>query len=314
MATRSRSQGATGLSSSKGYLAILDADTAQVRSSASLGRHPAAPDAGLQYFETAAYAPDGRSLVVTYSGGDVNRSLPLFMRRYDADSAAPLGRAVRVANRSVSTAPLMSAGGRLLASSDRATYAIDAETLRVVRRYPFGSSFSSGISPDGTTLAIAGTDGGLRVHDLATGRVRTLAAPGGPDAHEGVGSFSPDGRTLATFGDNGIVNLWDVRQGVKIETLEGHSGEGSGQVFSPDGRTLYTAAGDSTVMIWDVAGDRRLGSPFRTGLRTIPEDAFPPAFARQPRRHHARGREARRAGGPDRRGDPAQDRWLRGLP
>jgi WD40 repeat protein/DNA-binding SARP family transcriptional activator len=265
----------------EGYLAILDAETAQVRSETWLGHHPAAPGRGLQYFETAAYAPDGRSLVVTYSGGDVNRSLPLFMRRYDADSAAPLGKPVRVANRSVSTNPAMSPDGRLFASSDRATYAIDAETLRVVRRYPFGA-FSSGISPDGGTLAIEDTDGGLRVLDLATGRMRTLAAPGGPDSHEGVGSFSPDGRTLATFGDDGIVNLWDVRRGVKIETLKGHSGEGSSQVFSPDGATLYTAGGDSTVMIWDVAGDRRLGSPFRTGLRPIPEDAFPPAFALSP--------------------------------
>ena len=281
--------GGDGAELFKGSLAILDADTAEVRSSASLGRHPAAPAPGLQYFETAAYAPDGRSLVVTYSGGDVNRSLPLFMRRYDADSAAPLGRAVRVANRSVVTTPLMSPDGRLLASiaanmrtpfsrpNLAATYAIDAETLRVVRRYPVGAADSLGISPDGSTLAIGGEDGGLRVLDLASGRVRTLAAPGGPDSHEGVGSFSPDGRTLATFGDSGIVNLWDVRRGVKIETLEGHSGEGSGQVFSPDGRTLYTAAGDSTLMIWDVAGDRRLGSPFRTGLRTIPEDSSRPA-------------------------------------
>jgi WD40 repeat protein len=175
----------------------------------------------------------------------------------------------------------MSPDGRLLASSDRATYAIDAETLRVVRRYPFGA-FSSGISPDGNRLAIEHTDGGLRVLDLATGRMRTLAAPGGPDSHEGVGSFSPDGRTLATFGDNGIVNLWDVRRGVEIETLKGHSGEGSSQVFSPDGDTLYTVAADSTVMIWDVAGNRRLRIPFRTGLHPIPEDAFPPAFAVSP--------------------------------
>ena len=274
--------GGDGAELFEGYLAILDADTAEVRSSVSLGRHPAASDTGLQYFETAAYAPNGRSLVVTYSGGDVNRKLALFVRRYDADTAAPLGPAVRVANRSVSTKPLMSPDGILFASSDRATDAIDAETLRVVRRYPFGSRSSSGISPDGGTLAIAGTDGGLRVHDLATGRVRTLAAPGSPDSHEGVGSFSPDGRTLATFGDNGIVNLWDVRRGVKAETLDGHSGEGSGQVFSPDGRTLYTAAGDSTVMIWDVAGDRRLRSPFRTGRRNIPEADYPPAFAVSP--------------------------------
>src|SRR5215211_2943882 len=264
-----------------GHLAILDADNARVRSSVSLGTHPAAPDRGLQYFETAAYTPNGRSLVVTYSGGDVNRELPTFMRRYDADSAAPLGRAVRVANRSVRTTPVMSPDGRLFASSGHATYAIDAQTLDVVRRYPVGS-FSSAISPDGRTLAIGDPSGALRALDLATGRARTLAAPGGPDSDEGVGSFSPDGRTLATFGDNGIVNLWDVRRGVKIETLKGHSGEGSGQVFSPDGRTLYTTAADSTVMIWDVAGDRLLQSPFRTGLSTIPDDSFPPAFALSP--------------------------------
>ena len=33
----------------------------------------------------------------------------------------------------------MSPDGRLLVSTDRATYAIDAETLRVVRRYPVGA-------------------------------------------------------------------------------------------------------------------------------------------------------------------------------
>ena len=143
-------------------------------------------------------AEPGRDL----PGGDVNRSLPLFVRRYDADSAAPLGRAVRVANRSVVTTPMMSPDGRLLASiaanmrtpfsrpNLAATYAIDAETLRVVRRYPVGAADSSGISPDGSTLAIAGEDGGLRVLDLASGRVRTLAAPGGPDSHEGSGAQS----------------------------------------------------------------------------------------------------------------------------
>ena len=51
---------------------------------------------------------------------------------------APLGKAVRVASRSVSVTPLMSPDGRLLVSSDRATYAIDAETLSLVRRYPVG--------------------------------------------------------------------------------------------------------------------------------------------------------------------------------
>jgi WD40 repeat protein/DNA-binding SARP family transcriptional activator len=266
----------------EGHLAVLDADTARVRSSASLGRHPAAPSGGLQYFETAAYTPDGRSLVVTYSGGDVNAELPTFVRRYDADSATPLGKPVRIANESISTTPQMSADGLLLASSDRATYAIDANTLSVVRRYSVGA-FSAAISPDGRTLAVQDPDSAVRLLDLDSGRLRTLIKRSLPASRQTMGSFSPDGRTLATWrGDNETVVLWDLRRGVESETFAGHAGEVVSQAFSPDGGTLYTIASDSTATMWDVAGERRLGSPFRTGLRTIPEDAYPPAIALSP--------------------------------
>ena len=268
--------GGNGAALFKGSLAVLDADTAQVRSSAALGLHPAAPRPGLQYFPTANYAPDGRSLVVTYSGGFVNPSLPLFMRRYDANSAAPLGKPVRVADRSGGFRPMMAPDGRLVVSNDRATYAIDAESLSLVRRYP-GALYSSVLSSDGDTLAFE-SERGLGLLDLASGRVRTLA-PRDLDSGREPASFSPDGRTLATWGENESVVLWDVRRGVQIETLAGHPGEGLSQIFSPDGRTLYTVSNDSTVIIWDVAVQRRLGSPFGTGLSRIHEDAYPPAFA-----------------------------------
>ena len=61
--------------------------------------------------------------------------------------------------------------------------------------------------------------------------------------------------------------LWDVEEGVPIETLEGHAGVTETHAFSPDGRTLYTAGNDGRVIVWDVAGDRRLGRPFPTGYR-----------------------------------------------
>ena len=63
--------------------------------------------------------------------------------------------------------------------------------------------------------------------------------------------------------------LWDVEEGVPIETLEGHADmqQDSTHAFSPDGRTLYTAGDDGRVIVWDVAGDRRLGRPFPTGYR-----------------------------------------------
>ncbi len=77
--------------------------------------------------------------------------------------------------------------------------------------------------------------------------------------------------------------LWDVEEGVPIETLEGHAGFADVHAFSPDGRTLYTAGNDGRVIVWDVAGDRRLGRPFPRGLGGWePGHDYPPAFALSP--------------------------------
>ncbi|MGH2953912.1 MAG: BTAD domain-containing putative transcriptional regulator, partial [Solirubrobacterales bacterium] len=271
-----------------GYVEILDAGTARVRGSVALDQHPAG--AGVGFFETANYDPDGRSLIVTYSGGDIDRKTDVFMRRFDAREATPLGKAVRVAPRSTSTQPMSSPDGRLLVASDRATYAVDAETLRVARRYRVGA-LTAGISADGRTLAAEDPDGSLRLLDLPSGRVRTLAGAAagvrpsrliGVDATFGIGAFSPDGRTLATWDASENVIIWDVSDGVPTETFEGHAGDAEVHVFSPDGRTLYTAGSDPKVIIWDVAGDRRLGRPFRTGFVYETGEAFPPPFAISP--------------------------------
>ena len=263
--------GSSGSDVPSGFVEILDADTARVRRSISLGRHPAG--AGLGLYVAVKYGPDGRSLIVTYSGGDLKRTTGLFMRRFDSRDATPLGRAVRVAPRSTTQGPISSPDGRLVVSTDRATYAVDAGTLRVVRRYRVGA-LTAGISADGRTLAVEDPDGSLRLLDLASGRVRTLAGAAagvrrsrgiGEDATFGIGAFSPDGRTLATWDESENVVLWDVREGLPTETFEGHARDAGLQVFSPDGRTLYTAGEDSRVIIWDAAGDRRLGRQFRTG-------------------------------------------------
>jgi WD40 repeat protein len=159
---------------------------------------------------------------------------------------------------------------------------VDTRTLGVVRRYPVGA-LSTGVSGDGSTLAIQATDGRLLLLDLASGQLRTLAGRMDPDAGQGIGAFSPDGRTLATWDEDESIVLWDVRRGVEVETLVGHSGDGREQVFSPDGRILYTVSLDSTAIIWDVAGDRRLGRPFATGLRPLGFVESPPSpFALSP--------------------------------
>ena len=171
----------------------------------------------------------------------------------------------------------MTTDGRLLVTTDRATYALDVETLDVVRRYPEGG-ISSAISPDGRTLAVQTEDGSLRILDLPSGRARALAAARGAAALP-VGAFSPDGHTLS-WADGEDVVLWDWKRGVETEILRGHAAQPLGEVFSPDGGILYTAGLDAAAIIWDVAGDRRLGQPFSTNLSNPCE--FEPAFEVSP--------------------------------
>jgi WD40 repeat protein len=300
-----------------GYLQVFDAATGRRRSSARLGGYPADP--GSDYWPTATYAPDGRSVIVQYARypGFSEDADPVpaaeahvFLRRFDPRTGSPLGPAVRLParwNQPRPSPPSMTQDGRLFIAEVRsfygrqfhpdevkrpATYAIDADTLRVVRRYPVGA-FTTAVSPDGATLALGQLDGRVRLLDPASGRVRTMTG-GRPDGRSTASSiagadraiwaaaFSPDGRTLATGDGQGNVIVWDVGEGRAIETLEGHNKAITGVAFGPDGRTLYTASADSTARIWDVAGYRRLARPFRTNSVDDPGASSPRAFALSP--------------------------------
>jgi DNA-binding SARP family transcriptional activator/WD40 repeat protein len=299
-----------------GYLQVFDAATGRRRAKARLGGYPADP--GKPIWATATYAPDGRSVIVQYArfseDGDPVPAAEahVFLRRFDPRTGSPIGPAVRVAarwNQPRPSPPSMAQDGRLFIAEVRsfygrqfrpdevkrpATYAIDADSLRVVRRYPVGA-FTTAVSPDGATLALGQMDGRVRLLDPASGRVRTMTGgrPGGRRGGSPIGgagraiwaaAFSPDGRTLATGDGQGNVVVWDVSEGRAIETLEGHNDAITGVAFGPDG-TLYTASADSTARIWDVAGYRRLARPFRTNSVNDTGGSSPRAFALSPDGH-----------------------------
>jgi WD40 repeat protein/DNA-binding SARP family transcriptional activator len=270
-----------------GYLDVIDAATQRRLSSARLGGYPADP--GKPYLPYGAYAPDGRSMIVQYArlSGPAAEA-HVFLRRFDPRTGSPTGPAVPIAprwNQGFPGWPMTTRDGRLLVTGNAAIYGIDADTLRVARRYPV-DAYALAVSPGGATLALGGTDGRVRLLDLASGRVRTLTG-----RHAGgvvSAAFSPDGRMLATGDDSsGEVIVWDVREGRAIETLEGHRAffDITGAAFSPDGRTLYTASSDATARIWDVAGYRRLARPFRTSSVNDTGKRSPSAFALSPNGH-----------------------------
>ena len=272
-----------------GHVHVIDVESRRLSKSIALGRHPAdrSPERACSptaqdcspYYPTATWAPGGRGLVVGYPG-DPGAGIPMYLRRFDAVTGTPAGRAVRVAATSSGFAGVHSTpDGRMVYAADDVTHVVDGRTLRVRRRYPVGG-FSAAISADGRSLALGGENGAVRMLDLPTGEVERL-----PRRHPAAVvslTLSADGSRLASASDDGGLFVRSLRGARSVESLTGHDGPVSSQGFSPEGATLYTASLDTTARAWDVAGDRRLARPFRTGLAEIPEESFPPAFVVSP--------------------------------
>ena len=171
---------------------------------------------------------------------------------------------------------------RLFVTSPRddATWEIDAQRLRVLRRFPVGDSMGA-VSRDGRLFALGSEEGVVRVLDLGSGETRRLE--GRHDSAVLRLAFTPDGGTLGSSSEDGDLIAWDVERGVAREPLAAHDKEVYGLALSRDGRTLYSAALDGRTMVWDLTGDRRLGRPFTTGAPFfVKDDEFPKGVAVSP--------------------------------
>jgi WD40 repeat protein len=110
-------------------------------------------------------------------------------------------------------------------------------------------------SPDGKTLATAGSDNTVSWYDVANGKLKAIFH--GHGANVLCVEFSPDGKTLASSSWDFSVILSDLSSGeVQILNAPWLGDDSAAYItrlrFSPDGRELAGSAGDR-VAVWDVA-------------------------------------------------------------
>jgi WD40 repeat protein/class 3 adenylate cyclase len=257
---------------------LIDLATREPVAEIDVGAYPREPD--LPTFVDARFSGDGRAVVVSVHAQHAHQGVPAHVRRYDARSGKPLGRAARNGRLGISAPVIPSRRDRLVFTSPDETIVVAEATLRVRRRFSEGG-FIAGLSPDGRTAALGTRDGGVATLDLRTGKRRTFSGRHEAAVH-GL-AFSPDGGTLVTRSDDAKMLVWDVSSGTVRETLTGHTSSVTTLVVSHDGRTLYTGGLDGRIIIWDVAGDRRLARPFQaTPLRPTGEIPGPPPLAMSP--------------------------------
>ncbi len=229
------------------------------------------------------FVANGRHLIVQQRHYDSFDAPASQLTRVNLRTGTVGGRPLPVGRRG-SQALSATADGRrafLTVPQDHATYAIDPERLRVLKRYPVGD-VAGAVRPDGRLFALGSARGGLRLLNLRSEQVRRLS--GRHDAAVDSMLWTPDGRTVVSSGEDGSVIAWDVERGEVRETFSGHSEGDVDLAVSSDGRTLYSGGSDARAIVWDLAGDRRIVRPFDAGraFATDDGDRYPVELAVSP--------------------------------
>ncbi|NJL83463.1 MAG: hypothetical protein HC890_11850 [Chloroflexaceae bacterium] len=86
----------------------------------------------------------------------------------------------------------------------------------------------------------------------------SLHGPGNPHPQRTqslgfVPAIAPDSQTLASAGGNGVIFLWNLGNGQRIRTLQGHRDGVWSLAISPDGKTLISGSWDRTIKLWNLA-------------------------------------------------------------
>jgi WD40 repeat protein len=224
-------------------LATVGEDHAAVWEVATRTRTHDLPHAPDDHVLSAAFSPDGTTLITGTNTWSV--------RLWDPASGKPLGAPLRQIG-AVTTAAFHPDGKSFVVG----TAAGIVQLYDLKTRRPRGGPLSRepsvralAFSPDGKLLASATEDQTVWLWDVAGGK--PVHAPLQHQGTLATVAFSADGQLLVTGAEDGAARLWDVATGLRVGPMLMHRG-GVWAAVPPHGNQLLTFAEDGLLRHWDL--------------------------------------------------------------
>jgi WD40 repeat protein len=135
----------------------------------------------------------------------------------------------------------------------------DAATGKEIHtlRRPF-SVTSLSFSADGKIIYLTSNDDALRLWDINSGKVSTIASLRAGSDYVLDASISQNGEQIASVSSRNTVKLWKAGSQEKPVTLAGHTAEVLSVSFSPNNKILASASYDRTIKLWDATKGKEI--------------------------------------------------------
>ena len=219
------------------------------------------------------YLPDGRDVIVEQTPGSEVDGPPSLLRRFDGETGATEGPPLRVGRHSSLGMSATADRQRLFMTSaeDDETTMIDADSLRVLQRWPAGD-VAGAVSADGSAFALGSQTGRRPPARPALRACPALrGAPRGVRQRDDVHARRADARDL---GSRRRAERLGRRP--RRDPRDAH-GPRQGRGVRPRTSRLTgapcTARGhDERAFAWDLTGDRSLVRPFAVARPFVPDD------------------------------------------